>query len=472
MAKAGSLGGLIKFVHRAEWAETLGEVLERHVGPACEKMGVEPQDLGEIIGDDLSATVWGCALEDLMAREFHGGRNVIDDYLRRRGHLESGGVRRYLHALRSSVMSVHEVSDVVAGQSFLARDLIRGGEPVRVLEVSGSKSLKAWDRIGARIVRLGPEWRMSGGVLVLSREVSDFLVEALNAICEQRLPEDLRERAEQIMGTSRVAEVVRELAVRSRLDMTASTITSVWLADALDRALNQRLPELQNRDGHAIVWCTSTFPQRSGATPTACREALAPVSKLQQKSASSFTWVGPTALDAKHTPPTQSEGITLMAETCAGETILGSIEIKGKAIVLSTNSRERAERGEAMIAAALGDLVEPPSREETATEDLLAERKGRPARKSRQPIPPEEARNVVHGYLDRHYRRTLDQPVPALGNLTPREAARDAASRAKVVAWLKHMENHSAKAGGGADPMASYDFGWIWCELGIAGLRV
>ena len=28
-------------------------------------------------------------------------------------------------------MSLYEVSDVVVGESFLARDLVRGGEPVR-----------------------------------------------------------------------------------------------------------------------------------------------------------------------------------------------------------------------------------------------------------------------------------------------------------------------------------------------------
>lgn len=31
-----------------------------------------------------------------------------------------------MKAIRSSVMSLYEVSDIVPGQSFLARDLIRG----------------------------------------------------------------------------------------------------------------------------------------------------------------------------------------------------------------------------------------------------------------------------------------------------------------------------------------------------------
>jgi hypothetical protein len=35
-------------------------------------------------------------------------------------------------ALRTSVMSFYEVSDIVRDMSFRARDLVRGGEPVSI----------------------------------------------------------------------------------------------------------------------------------------------------------------------------------------------------------------------------------------------------------------------------------------------------------------------------------------------------
>jgi hypothetical protein len=72
--------------------------------------------------------------------------------------------------------------------------------------------------------------------------------------------------------------------------------------------------------------------------------------------------------------------------------------------------------------------------------------------------------------LTREYARTLDEPVPALGNKTPRALARTKAGRSKVADWLKYLENGSAKSGA-ADPMASYDFTWMWKELGLADLR-
>ena len=67
-------------------------------------------------------------------------------------------------------------------------------------------------------------------------------------------------------------------------------------------------------------------------------------------------------------------------------------------------------------------------------------------------------------------RRVLDQPIPALGGKAPRAAAKTPKGREKVAAWLKALENHSAKRPAG-DPIGGYDFGWMWQELGVEALR-
>jgi hypothetical protein len=85
-------------------------------------------------------------------------------------------------------------------------------------------------------------------------------------------------------------------------------------------------------------------------------------------------------------------------------------------------------------------------------------------------LSPEQERKLVHQGLDDHYRRVLDEPVPALGGKSPRAAAKTAKGREKVAAWLKMLENHAARRGPG-DPMASYDIGWMWRELGVEALR-
>jgi hypothetical protein len=39
------------------------------------------------------------------------------------------------------------------------------------------------------------------------------------------------------------------------------------------------------------------------------------------------------------------------------------------------------------------------------------------------------------------------------------------------VDWLKHIENQTKSGRPSDDPMASYDFTWLWRDLGLEKLR-
>ena len=73
--------------------------------------------------------------------------------------------------------------------------------------------------------------------------------------------------------------------------------------------------------------------------------------------------------------------------------------------------------------------------------------------------------------LDQHYRASLDEPTPMLGNVSPRAAARTARGREDLVVWLKHLENRSRHTTDRNDPVATYDFTWMWRELNVDHLR-
>ena len=86
-------------------------------------------------------------------------------------------------------------------------------------------------------------------------------------------------------------------------------------------------------------------------------------------------------------------------------------------------------------------------------------------------LPPEIATRIIHDMLDKQYRAMLDEPVGMLGNISPRSAIGTQKGKQKVADWLKYLENRSASQRDPKDPMATYDFGWIWRELGIEDLR-
>ena len=112
MKRGHDLSGVMKFATSPAWGEHLGEALGDHLGLAMEEFDFEADELADIVGDHWAGVLWGCAFEDLLTRTIQPDRNIVDDYIRRRGWNESGPTKIYLRALRSSVMSLHEVSEV------------------------------------------------------------------------------------------------------------------------------------------------------------------------------------------------------------------------------------------------------------------------------------------------------------------------------------------------------------------------
>ncbi len=86
-------------------------------------------------------------------------------------------------------------------------------------------------------------------------------------------------------------------------------------------------------------------------------------------------------------------------------------------------------------------------------------------KKEESSIPIEEQRKMLGEFYEQHYRKWLDEPVPALGNRTPRHAASLKTMRPKVVALLKDFEGHSERQRRSGE--IAYDFGWMWAELGL-----
>lgn len=474
MASAKSLTGLIKFIRRPDFAIEMDQVLAEHLGPACNRHEIEPAEIANILDQGFANALWGCALEDYMARQsLPGLPNVVDEYIKRRGFQESTGNKRYMKAVRNSVMSLYEASDIVPGESFLARDLVRGGEPVRVCEQSGTRQLKQWDRLAVRLINLGEQWQMAGGALLFDRALSETMLEEL-ADMMRKIPGEFRKIADETFGSKAPGRIEKVLASCEPLALCAPLFTTVWLDKALDRMLNPQLPTLQTTEGHAFALCTMRFTLAEGVKAPAVRKALAAIPDIHQMTARTFNWRRPLKPDLQQAPAPKAIALTISSTHSSGETNLADIEIAKDAIIVSTNSRERSAAAGALIGPALGTLVTgQPTFEALTAEEAIAAKSDKPKpAKSRQakPVPPDEARVIIHAHLDQHYAKTLDEPLPALGNISPRAAVKTPKGRADVIGWLKGLENHMSHAKD--DPLATYDTSWLWHELGIKEQRV
>ncbi len=394
----------MKWLTRDEWRDRFSEVYDAHLQPACERIGIDVEEVVSILGEGwFMTTVWGSAFEDFLTRDFDDGSNVVDDYLKRRGWKENASVRAYMAGLRASVTSLYEVSDVIIDTSFRARDLVRGGDPILIRERSATRSLKQWDRIATRVVQAGPQTRISGVVLPYQREASEDVLELLRSFAKPA------GKARQKVANQRGHEanhpaIVDSISQTAVLRAAAPIITTQWLIDAINRVVNPPAIELANTEGEDLLFCAVHFPFAAGTTSYDIQMALSRSPELRQETTTVWNWLGSRNLaEALSKQKGKSKSHTFATTLDDGSLVLGSLEVKGKTLVLSVNSQGRSERGRALLSDLLGDLVREPMVEMQALDQIRAARQGSPA-SQKLDLNEDERRTVIHQSLDRQYR--------------------------------------------------------------------
>lgn len=128
--------------------------------------------------------LWGYVFEDGLTRDWDGEK-LFETHLKPRGWKEGPRNSAYRRAVRSSVMSLYEVSDIKPGQSLVARDLLRESEPVLVHEGAATQMVRQWDRLAARILPSDGRHVFAGGLLTCSAETCDHLSWACTRHCKE-----------------------------------------------------------------------------------------------------------------------------------------------------------------------------------------------------------------------------------------------------------------------------------------------
>jgi hypothetical protein len=445
MSVRNDISDLLDFIGRDDvWRDRLQDVVAEHVVPALEEFEIDHDDLSELLGEPWPGVLWGCGFEDFLGRRY-GEENIVDLYLKRRGWKETALNRDYFAALRDTPVSLYEVSDVKPGASMVLRDLLGGAEPVTVVEKSATRSLKKWDRIVVRILAERDRHVISGALLAFSAEAVELLFDGLRGALKQKKRDALRLTKDQRRGC-------------------APVFTSAWLFTALPRAMFPPQQTFCNSDGDDVMFHDLRFPLAAGVTQKEVADCLDEVKNFLPEGPRFWNWLSP-----RRTRPRKQVSGMMLDSQMTGCTVLGSLELKGKSLLVTVNSAARAAKVEALVSEAAGERLKRPLTTIRTVEQMMAEEHPERPQEGADEIPPLIARQITHDYMDTHYRETLDAPVPALGGKSPRQAVRSAVGREKVLEWLKLLENRSAQHDDAA--IGEYDFGWMWAELGLQDHR-
>jgi len=473
-----TLEGISKWMTRGPWPDHYQEAINDHIGAYCEHHDIDSsEELANKIGMHWYMVLDDMVMKDFLGRETEDG-NIVTLYLKRRGWKEKKIVKAYLEGIRDSVVSLYEVSDIRPGESFLARDLILGGDPIRVSERLGTKTMAPWDRYAMRLIELRGHHIVAGDILPFKQHLADeviddirYLMTETKALADETLSGSDADPGDGVALEDLPPEALRMLAAYGTLKNTSPLIAETWMMGTVLDPADAVLPKVFNTDGDEIEFIKVTCRLAKGATQANVRAILDGEPDMAPASAKVWNWIvhgrSPGRLRSKALPTGGQFHKTYLED---GSLVLGMIALKGRVLEADTNSTHRAEELKSRIADLLGDLVEPPTTMRKTLEQVMADRRESGQTPDRLELPPEEAARFRTEFLDLHYRDTLDEPVGMLNGQAPREAIATPEGREQVATWLKYLERREAKTCRDG-PFPPYDFSWMWNELGIPELR-
>ncbi len=363
------------------------------------------------------------------------GRPIVDWFLEEQGARLPTLDRAWLEAQQASWLSVWEVVDVDPGAGLELIDLL-SGERRQVREVSASRTLVARDTILARVV-------------------DDVAVSVLCGVHFRALPpaeaDEVVRRARR--GLRRRGKVP---AAELRAGSVGRDLIELWEEAVEEYDRRQQIPpNLSNTDGEPFLLTTDQFAIAPG-TEAEVEELLALLPGVERSDPHGGPHGGPEGEPPEFTFVRPGNRLHSSWEN----TILGRAWIARRVLHVESNSRARADRLRAIVEGACGERLRHRGRRhvDPLSEKAATERAGRDL-----PETPAELVPVLLELKQRHYADWADEPLPALGGKTPRQAVRTPAGRRKIDLLLKEMENHEQRAG----DSAPFDFGPLRRELAL-----
>jgi hypothetical protein len=316
-----------------------------------------------------------------------------------------------------------EVEAVEPGVGVTAKDLL-DGEVYRVGDVSCSYSLLRWEVILARLVEIGERVSFSGDALSFPPRYKAELethARGLWSRYQKRHP-----RASQ-------GEFYRShgLDLRHYILEIAS-----------------RPPSLYTPEGHSVMLSIAVYGVKD---PEEVHERLDEAVEFEftgldeEENALIYGWMQRGRSHVPRASVAPEDGVIVQGslvpfgsdeEPVAS---LGSLKLWPNRLELQCSSQERLKAGKALLREILGRLIRHGGDEAFDLADLMEQ--------DRFPVPPppdeplgQLEREIAQQMADEMQNNWPDESVPALGGMTPREAARDPAMRERLEEILKSIE--------------------------------
>jgi hypothetical protein len=338
-------------------------------------------------------------------------------------------LREVLEAQLDACLTIWDVRSVDRGTGALMRDVLTGDERF-VHEIMGTEFLKARDAVLGWVLDSG-DVSIFGGMHPSGLKPSDaeLIVRQIRKLC--------RVRTKPVSRDCLASPVVQTALLHS------------WRALVAAR-LRRSMPVLTNTDGDPLSLTVDHFEILTN-DPSG---VIAHVASFEGAEEPDMSARGETRIALiKPGNPRMKEW---------DNTIIGTVVIEGAKMRLETNSTRRADSLREGLRSHLGSMVRYRLREETDSAQLW---RGDVEPRKRTEKEDREARGVERQYKERYYMTAwLDDAIPALDGLTPREAVKVPRAKKQLEILLRDFENTEAAE----SPESRFDVGRLRKELGLS----
>lgn len=373
---------------------------------------------------------WLLAEGDIQAR---GGVRRVNDYLLSpAGPRLSPAQRDWLQQLGQRPLRLYDVTDVVKGQQMTLCDALdKESEPVLLREHKGTQNLKPGDLLACRVLRVGEHFEMSGSACQFT------------ALSSARLISTLREQQQALAHT---LDGPRKMGF---------TILRQWLDHWL---MPTPLPTLiDHYSGDPMVMITDHYRVND---EKALAQALAKQADVEGDRQAGWWRIfecsdGKTRSRAHVYPGKKPDQIELFYKTqrYADEGRIWFEALAGASVLFLT--RSVGEPTQVMAAAQKKRAAAPP-----------AGQKNKRGTASAPHVDAAIMRKMMTEYVYNSYAHWADEPIPALGHKTPRQAIQTTAGLERVRGLLSsYQASEAEQAAQQGRPEISYDF--LWQKLGL-----
>jgi hypothetical protein len=334
--------------------------------------------------------------------------------------------KRFIRSACAQPFSFFAVTGVVVGKSLGLRDVFLD-RTFTVKEAKASTTLRRGDIIFARVVPLDGQAIVVGmAPIAIPPREHTRLLDILDEI-----KQEMRDEGYEVNLDS-----LREWDLEMR---------ELYLG-AAEYLANPPRPQLQNTDGDPISFVKLDF--ELGCSPQEAFDGLRSLALYQEgilEDATrdengklfevSFDWMRKG--NKKHKE--------------WNNTVLGNLKIKGETLTAEVNSEKRAKKIQAEITKRLGKTATFIRSVHESTDAKLAEleaQSGTPEfeqsmREQAEFASRPEVQAIIKKQMDAHWEGWYNEPVPALQNKTPLEAARTKTGRERLEALLTDFERRN-----------------------------